>query len=47
MALLRKINAKAKTEINSGFGVNAADYGGRLVNKDGMPNIEKTGVGFF
>jgi inward rectifier potassium channel len=47
MALLRKINTKAKTEINSGFGTNAADYGGRLVNKDGMPNVEKTGVGFF
>ena len=47
MALLHKINAKAKTEINSGFGVNASDYGGRLVNKDGQPNIEKKGVGFL
>jgi inward rectifier potassium channel len=47
MALLRKINAKARTEINSGFGVNASDYGGRLVNKDGMLNIEKKGVGFL
>jgi inward rectifier potassium channel len=47
MALLRKINAKAKTEINSGFGVNPSDYGGRLINKDGMPNIEKKGLGFL
>src|ERR1700722_2582859 len=47
MALLRKINTKAKTEINSGFGVNASDYGGRLVNKDGVPNVEKKGVGFL
>ena len=26
MALLRKINSKAKTEINTGFGTNAGDY---------------------
>jgi Inward rectifier potassium channel C-terminal domain/Ion channel len=44
MALLRKINSKAKTENNTGFGSNAADYGGRLVNKDGNPNIEIRGV---
>jgi len=47
MALLRKINAKARTEINTGFGANAADYGGRFVNKNGEPNIEKHGVNFF
>ncbi len=47
MALLRKINTKAKTEGNTGFGVNASDYGGRFVNKNGMPNIEKKGVHFF
>jgi inward rectifier potassium channel len=47
MALLRKINLKAKTEINTGFGANATDYGGRFVNKDGQPNIEKQGVNFF
>src|SRR5882762_9873877 len=47
MALLRKINTKAKTEINTGFGINASDYGGRLVNKDGQPNIEKKGVSFL
>ncbi len=47
MAILHKINSKAKTEINSGFGVNAADYGGRLINKDGQPNIEKKGVSFL
>ncbi|MFZ1784709.1 MAG: ion channel [Ferruginibacter sp.] len=47
MALLRKINAKAKTEINTGFGINASDYGGRFVNKNGNPNIEKRGVQFF
>ncbi len=44
MALLRKINTKAKTADNTGFGVNTADYGGRFVNKDGQPNIEKRGI---
>jgi inward rectifier potassium channel len=47
MALLRKINTKAKTENNTGFGVNTSDYGGRFVNRDGQPNIEKRGVGFL
>jgi len=44
MSLLRKINSRAKTEINTGFGTNASDYGGRFVNKNGQPNIEKRGV---
>jgi len=30
MAILRKINAKAKAEANTGFGTNAADFGGRF-----------------
>ncbi len=47
MALLRKINTRAKTEINTGFGSNASDYGGRFVNKNGLPNIEKRGVTLF
>lgn len=47
MSILRKLNTKAKTEINTGFGTNAADYGGRFVNKDGRANIEKRGVGLF
>ncbi|MEO8770293.1 MAG: ion channel [Ferruginibacter sp.] len=45
MALLRKINSKAKTSINTGFGENASSYGGRFLNKDGQPNIKKTGLG--
>lgn len=44
MALIKKINLKARTEINTGFGVNTSDYGGRFVNKDGRPNIEKKGL---
>lgn len=47
MALLRKLNSRAKTEINSGFGANASDYGGRFMNKDGRPNIDIRGVGFL
>ena len=47
MALLRKINLKAKAEINTGFGANTTDYGGRFLNKNGSPNIEKRGIGFF
>jgi Inward rectifier potassium channel C-terminal domain/Ion channel len=47
MAPLRKLNTKAKIEINTGFGTNAQDYGGRFVNKNGQPNVEKRGVGFL
>ncbi|HMI78250.1 MAG TPA: ion channel [Ferruginibacter sp.] len=47
MALLRKINSKAKTEINTGFGTNTSDYGGRFVNKEGKPNIEIKGIPFL
>lgn len=47
MALLKKIYGKAKAEANTGFGTNAADYGGRFVKKNGQPNIEKNGVNFF
>jgi inward rectifier potassium channel len=47
MALLRKINSRAKTEINTGFGANASDYGGRFFNKNGVPNLEKRGVPVF
>lgn len=47
MAFLRKINSRAKTENNTGFGTNAADYGGRLVDKNGVANIKKRGIGFL
>lgn len=47
MSLIRKMNIKAKTENNTGFGTNASDYGGRFVNKDGQPNIEIRGVSFL
>jgi len=47
MAILRKINSKAKTDTNTGFGTNAGDYGGRFVNKSGQPNLEKRGINYF
>ena len=47
MALLKRINAKATTDSNTGFGTNSNMYGGRLVNKDGSPDIRKTGIGLF
>jgi inward rectifier potassium channel len=45
MAFNKKI--KASSSANTGFGSNASNYGGRLLNKDGTPNIRKTGIGFF
>lgn len=47
MALLRKLNSHAKPEINTGFGTNTSDYGGRFVNKEGKANIEKRGLGLL
>lgn len=47
MSLLRKLNTKAQTQTNSGFGTNTSDYGGRFVNKSGQANVEKRGVGFL
>lgn len=47
MAKIRKLNTKLKPEINTGFGNNPSSYGGRFVNKDGRPNIEKSGLGFL
>lgn len=44
MSILKKINIKAETDKNSGFGTNSNNYGGRFVNKDGTPNIEKRGM---
>ena len=47
MAFLKKINIKAKAEDHTGFGSNAANYGGRFINKNGNPNVKKTGINFF
>ena len=47
MAILKRINIKAKSDENTGFGTNRDFYGGRLINKDGSPNIKKRGLDFF
>ena len=47
MAFIKKINSKAEAVVNSGFGTSNSSYGGRFVNKDGIPNIEKKGLNFF
>lgn len=47
MSRFKKINSKAKTEANSGFGTNPNSYGGRFVNKDGSANIQKRGMHFL
>ncbi len=47
MKLLKKINSKAKSDSNTGFGVNATSYGGRFVTKGGNANVKKSGIGFF
>lgn len=47
MNFLKKINSKAKADANTGFGTNAASYGGRFINKDGTANIQKRGIGFW
>ena len=44
MSLIRKLNTRAKTANNTGFGTNSSDYGGRFINKSGQANIEKHGI---
>ena len=47
MAFLKKINIKARTEVNTGFGANASNYGGRFLTKNGNANVRKDGIGFL
>ena len=45
MSIFRKINRNAREVSNTGFGSIAGSYGGRFINKDGLPNVKKTGMG--
>jgi inward rectifier potassium channel len=47
MAFSKKINSKAKSDKNTGFGTNATNYGGRFINKSGNANVRKTGISFL
>jgi inward rectifier potassium channel len=47
MASTTKIDPHLKTNNDTGFGTNAANYGGRFINRDGTFNLRKEGVSFF
>ncbi|HUR11237.1 MAG TPA: ion channel [Flavitalea sp.] len=47
MASSKHFNLKATADETTGFGTNSSMYGGRLVKKDGRPNIRKSGLKFF
>jgi inward rectifier potassium channel len=47
MSLLKQINQRAKTIVNTGFSNSNTNTGGRFVNKDGMPNVKKVGLGLL
>src|SRR5579864_9262615 len=47
MALRRKIDPLLKINNDTGFGVNASNYGGRFINRDGTFNIRKEGLSLF
>ena len=43
----KKVNEESQSDNTTGFGTNRAWYGGRLVQKNGLPNIEKRSSNFF
>ena len=43
----KKVNPSLKTNNDTGFGSNAASYGGRFINKDGTFNLRREGSSFF
>jgi inward rectifier potassium channel len=47
MAFGYSINPFSRRNDDTGFGVNANNYGGRFINKDGSFNIKKTGQPFW
>ena len=47
IATQKKFNRTAETSLNTGFGDNASNYGGRFLNKSGNANIKKTGLRVF
>ena len=47
MKLLKKINSKAISDANTGFGTNASSYGSRFITKSGNANVKKSGIGLF
>ncbi len=47
MALNKRINTKATADQSTGFGTISNMYGGRYLEKNGLPNIRKTGIPFL
>ena len=47
MAFFQRLNTNAESIIDTGFGSNTEIQGGRFINKDGKPNVKKSGIGFF
>ncbi len=47
MSLSKRLNKKASTIQDTGFGVNSSAYGSRFLNRDGSANVLKKGIGFF
>lgn len=47
MSIKNKIKSGLKTDDKTGFGVNASNNGGRLINKDGSSNLEKKGISWL
>lgn len=47
MSVFKKVNKKIKSDNQTGFGSNAANYGGRFINKNGTANVRKEGIGFI
>lgn len=43
----KKLNEESQSDNTTGFGTNPSWYGGRLVQKNGRPNIEKRGTNFL
>lgn len=43
----RKIDPRLKTNNDTGFGTNAANYGGRFINRDGTFNLRKEGMSYW
>jgi inward rectifier potassium channel len=47
MALPGRKNKPLTEAVNTGFGNNPAQMGNRLVNRDGSPNVRRTGISVF
>ena len=47
MPFIKHINKKAKNETETGLSTVSSLVGGRLLNRDGTPNIQVKGMRFF